>query len=491
MAININILNSQLDAIVKNSNLGKILETKNQVVGVASCQLETSLNKVGETVSGILPLSGGDNPLENLKATDSIVEITGQVPGLANELIGDLSSATSNINSAIGETIENGELELVISSGAPEAVSRALTKVTGKTADELTNVLSSVATTAGAEQVTKISATISSGIGTSTGIKAATDAFNASFSNLLGGAVGGILTNLIRVTDKTFDIVVDELILGTELDKDTIAALIEVEKYDEAIGLISNVSTLPYDTIEERVNSLNLTPQNNVTVDQDTSVGTNTSVPYEIGSNNNTWAGANTANTSSQFSYVDSPEELVAEFRNTNREITEFIAHWTGTYTNQDVGADDVHQWHLDRGWSGCGYHYVIRRDGRLQRGRPLERQGAHSGAYGHNKRSIGISMAGGYNCPSGTSNANRYISADSLTPAQMNSFAMFVRAFYEVWPSGQALGHNDTSDLGKVDPGFDVGEYVKSNFNKTNLITDAKASGPLTTAQINAGIPV
>jgi len=57
--------------------------------------------------------------------------------------------------------------------------------------------------------------------------------------------------------------------------------------------------------------------------------------------------------------------------------------------------------------------------------------------------------------------------------------------------PSGQALGHNDTSDLGKVDPGFDVGEYVKSNFNKTNLITDAKASGPLTTAQINAGIPV
>ena len=491
MAININILNSQLNAIVKNSNLDKILETKTQVVGVASCQLETSLNVVGTIKGGILPLSGGDNLLEAVKAVDSVVEITGQVPGLSNELIGDLSSATSNINSAIGETIDNGELELVISSGAPEAVSRALTKVTGKTADDLTNVLSTVATTAGAQEVTKISATISSGIGTSTGISAATKAFNANFSNLLGDAAGGVLTKLIRITDKTFDFVVDELILGTTIEKDTVASLIELGKTNEVIALISNESDLPYEEIEEKVNKLNLSPSKNIVTNSDKAIGTNSSVPYEIGSNNNTWSGVDTSNTATQFSYVDSPEELIAEFRNTDREITEFVAHWTGTYTNQDVGADDVHQWHLDRGWSGCGYHYVIRRDGRLQRGRPLERQGAHSAAYGHNKRSIGISMAGGYNCPSGTPNPSKFISADSLTPKQMTTFAMFVRSFYEVWPSGQALGHNDTTDVGKVDPGFDVGEYVKANFNKTNLITDAKSSGPLTTAQINAGIPV
>ena len=99
--------------------------------------------------------------------------------------------------------------------------------------------------------------------------------------------------------------------------------------------------------------------------------------------------------------------------------------------------------------------------------------------------------MAGGYNCPSGTPRPNKYISAQSLTPAQMNTFKMFAKSFYEAWPDGQALGHNDTSDQGKVDPGFDVPEYVKATFGKTNLITDAKASGPLTTAQINAGIPV
>ena len=70
MAININNLNSQLSGILKNSNLDAILEKKSQIVGATSCKLETSLTKVGEAVSGILPLSGGDNILDNVSALD-------------------------------------------------------------------------------------------------------------------------------------------------------------------------------------------------------------------------------------------------------------------------------------------------------------------------------------------------------------------------------------------------------------------------------------
>tara|TARA_B110000902_G_scaffold47748_2_gene54274 strand:- start:7715 stop:9190 length:1476 start_codon:yes stop_codon:yes gene_type:complete len=491
MAININNLNSQLSGILKNSNLDAILEKKSQIVGATSCKLETSLTKVGESVSGILPLSGGDNPLDNVSALDSIVEITGQVPGLSNELIGDISSTTSNISSAIGETVANGELDLIISSGAPEAISRSLTNVTGKTAEDISSVLKSVATLDGQEGISKITASISGGLGISTGIADVTKTFEGSFKDLMGSVGGGLLSNLIRKADKSFDLITKGLLIGTDIDIDIIASLIEKGDKAKAIALISAQSTIPFGEIEQTVNKLDLSPSANISNGASPVVGQKTTECFEIGSNNDTWSGSSTPITSSQFSYIDSPEELVAEFRNANREITQFIAHWTGTYTNQDIGADEVHSWHLDRGWSGCGYHYIIRRDGRLQRGRPLDKQGAHSGAYGHNRRSIGVSMAGGYNCPSGTPRPNKYISAQSLTPAQMNTFKMFAKSFYEAWPDGQALGHNDTSDQGKVDPGFDVPEYVKATFGKTNLITDAKASGPLTTAQINAGIPV
>ena len=94
-----------------------------------------------------------------------------------------------------------------------------------------------------------------------------------------------------------------------------------------------------------------------------------------------------------------------------------------------------MHAWHLDRNFNGCGYHYVIQRDGKLQRGRPLNVVGAHSKAYGHNTYSIGVTFVGGFNCPSGTPNPERFLSSDSFTEEQWNTYAMFVESFYTVWP--------------------------------------------------------
>ena len=57
--------------------------------------------------------------------------------------------------------------------------------------------------------------------------------------------------------------------------------------------------------------------------------------------------------------------------------------------------ADDIHQWHLDRGWSGIGYHFFVRKDGSVYRGRPENTVGAH--ASGANSDSIGIRAEGKY----------------------------------------------------------------------------------------------
>lgn len=38
--------------------------------------------------------------------------------------------------------------------------------------------------------------------------------------------------------------------------------------------------------------------------------------------------------------------------------------------------AQDIHKWHLARGWMGIAYHYFIRKDGRIYRGRAEEHTG-------------------------------------------------------------------------------------------------------------------
>ena len=79
------------------------------------------------------------------------------------------------------------------------------------------------------------------------------------------------------------------------------------------------------------------------------------------------------------------------------------------------------------------------------------------------------------------------FLSSDSFTSEQWNTYSMFVESFYSVWPGGQAWGHNDTSDT-KIDPGFDVQQYVYNKFNKENIYADGKQSASsLSSAQLEA----
>lgn len=70
------------------------------------------------------------------------------------------------------------------------------------------------------------------------------------------------------------------------------------------------------------------------------------------------------------------------------------IIHHVGG-TDRDVSAAEIHQWHLNNGWAGIGYHYVIRKGGTIERGRPREMIGAH--CYGYNRTSIGINLVGNF----------------------------------------------------------------------------------------------
>ena len=54
-----------------------------------------------------------------------------------------------------------------------------------------------------------------------------------------------------------------------------------------------------------------------------------------------------------------------------------------------------IHKAHLARGWIGIGYHYYVRKDGSIWRGRPEKCVGAHT--VGQNYTAIGICFEGNY----------------------------------------------------------------------------------------------
>lgn len=60
------------------------------------------------------------------------------------------------------------------------------------------------------------------------------------------------------------------------------------------------------------------------------------------------------------------------------RTITLIIIHCSAVRPSQTSSAQQIDSWHRKRGWSGIGYHYVVRRDGTVERGRPEAKVGAH-----------------------------------------------------------------------------------------------------------------
>ncbi len=78
--------------------------------------------------------------------------------------------------------------------------------------------------------------------------------------------------------------------------------------------------------------------------------------------------------------------------RTINRIFLHTAAHGTATQ-NYDTTVQQIDAWHKERGWSGIGYHFVIRLDGSVNPGRAEDKAGAH--VAGFNTGTMGICMSG------------------------------------------------------------------------------------------------
>ena len=134
------------------------------------------------------------------------------------------------------------------------------------------------------------------------------------------------------------------------------------------------------------------------------------------------------------------------------RDIDEIIIHCSATPAHKDFSAEDIRDWHVKgNGWNDIGYHYIIRLDGSMQYGRPLEVSGAH--CKGHNLGSIGICYIGGMD-------KAMECAEDTRTPKQIASLLELLKLLKKFHPKAKIHGHRDFSK--KECPSFDATEEYK-----------------------------
>ena len=111
---------------------------------------------------------------------------------------------------------------------------------------------------------------------------------------------------------------------------------------------------------------------------------------------------------------------------------------------------DEIRRWHIERGFSDVGYHYVIHLDGTVSYGRPLPLPGAH--CKGHNAHSIGVCYVGGCD--------KQMRPHDTRTAAQRTAMLQLLQHLKKQHPKATIHGHYEFDR--KACPSFDVAAWMK-----------------------------
>ena len=112
------------------------------------------------------------------------------------------------------------------------------------------------------------------------------------------------------------------------------------------------------------------------------------------------------------------------------------VIHCSAVGPDQTSSAAQIDSWHRkDNHWKlGIGYHYVIRRDGTIESGRPEWMVGAH--CVNHNAHSIGVCYEGGLDI--------RGQPDDTRTENQKAAMRWLLRQLHRSYPKAVIVGHHD-----------------------------------------------
>ena len=135
------------------------------------------------------------------------------------------------------------------------------------------------------------------------------------------------------------------------------------------------------------------------------------------------------------------------------RDIDYIVVHCSATSFGKDLDVEDIDRMHKRRGWSGVGYNYVVKLDGTIQNGRPLEKIPAH--VKGFNRNSIGICYIGGLD--------ENGKPSDTRTDKQKEALLFKLLTLKRLFPYAKIVGHRDLSPDRDGDGVVERHEWLKA----------------------------
>ncbi len=140
-------------------------------------------------------------------------------------------------------------------------------------------------------------------------------------------------------------------------------------------------------------------------------------------------------------------------------KTTRIILHHAAAKT---CSAEDIHRWHLGNGWSGAGYHFLVRKDGKVYRLRPEKAVGAH--ASGSNSDSLGICFEGDF-------------TSEKMSTTQKNAGKDLIAYLKKKYGISKVQKHSDVCSTDCPGKNFPFSEIAGATGSTSSVSSSSSAS--------------
>lgn len=391
-------------------------EAKKKIEGLKSTTLG---QKPDEVINGFKSLTSG-------LANKTVAQITPDVPGLEKELTKAVNDdVKDNLNKITGGSVEDGFLDITITPPTPEGIKASLNTVTPDVQKDFVQIFDGILPHEFDEDLDDIIQNDFSGF--TSKFEQSAQEFENNLKTGSSNVTDNVLLNSILENNKLPYAQLSAL----EIDKATsneVIKLIDEGKEDEAAALVASKNpNVTKSEAKKVIDTVDLTPSGQTSSENITKK----SKIYD------------TAQNQDLFTEVSSLEELMIELIKCEREMTQVVFFGYTVEEDQFLTAEDINKLEVSIGEEQTNMHYIIRKDGVIQRGRPLTNISNFD--PNHNDYSICVGIVhNGENC----------------NTVQAQTVESLLYAFYNICPGGKAFNAN-----------FYDNEWEKSGINIDNIL--------------------
>jgi len=457
-------INAELQNIADRFDFNAVAEKTFEAQQKLTAAVSTNLGKnVNEVINGFQSLTQEiDDTIEDAPAVINrgIAMLVDDPGGI--DIRSKLTSAAGDLQKLTETAVGGGMLKLAISAATPEALSKTLNAVSAAPLNKITDAVKQTmpAIPNVTDKIGTVLNEIERGLSITEDLTKQLNSFQTQLSGALNEGLQGVVNNVVEKVTGDYLETITGITAGQLLPdalETQVKAFVQNKQLSEAATILQSFSNLSTTAITTTLGAIptslsQLLSANLPLLTQPIKTITTNQPTNPIVANE---------------TYVGSELEVQAILSAAQRDITTVVVGSTKTHVDQDVKANDAPQW-----------HFLITRSGDLQPVVPIDQLGSYTANW--NTNTVGIAFAGGTGVTAkeaaGT-DVESLVTSRDYTRKQWNTFDIFMKTFFAVYPYGQVVGVKDVDET-TGSPAFDVRQYVKARFGKTTIV-DVNNSPP------------